>query len=118
MESENKINEVLAAPPELRHTLTLGKDEGVFDSDNNYSYVVQFKSFTVPDLNKLKEAKSDENPNPNKAMLEKAIANNFKENLEKLLWQLEVTVKEKDTGETLVLSTWLYNQDAKVQIKI
>jgi hypothetical protein len=48
--------------------------------------------------------------------MEKRIFNVFKENMEKMLWQVEVTVKNKTNESKFKLSTWLYNQNADVQI--
>ena len=50
------------------------------------------------------------------AQLEKRIFTVFKENMEKMIWQVEVTAKNKNSGETFKLSTWIYNQNAEVNI--
>ena len=47
---------------------------------------------------------------------EKKVYKVFKENMEKMIWQVEVTVKNKTNDSTCKLSTWLYNQNADVQI--
>ena len=48
--------------------------------------------------------------------MEKRIFSVFKENMEKILWQVEVTVKNKNSGETFKLNAWLYNHNADVKI--
>jgi hypothetical protein len=48
--------------------------------------------------------------------MEKRIFGIFKENMEKIIWQVEVTVKNKTNDSSFKLSRWLYNQNADVQI--
>jgi formamidopyrimidine-DNA glycosylase len=49
-------------------------------------------------------------------ILEQRIFKVFKENMEKILWQIEVTVQNKQSKEQFKLSTWIYNQNADVKI--
>jgi hypothetical protein len=48
--------------------------------------------------------------------MENKISKVFKENMEKMIWQVEVTVKNKTNDSSFKLSTWLYNPNADVQI--
>lgn len=114
---ENKINEIVANPPELRDSLTLTKEVKDFENNSNYQYSLEFKKFVVPDMNKLKNS-ADEEDDANKAQsdMEKRIWNTFKENMEKIIWQVEVVVTDKSTKDQFRLTTWLYNQNADVKI--
>ena len=37
--------------------------------------------------------------------------------MEKLVWQVEVTVEDKTTEEKFSLSTWIYDDKGKVELK-
>lgn len=114
---ENKINEIISSPPELRDSLTLTKDTKVFENNPNYQYSIEYKKFIVPDMNKLKNsADDDEAQQSSQSQMEKRVWTVFKENMEKMIWQVEVTVKDKSTEDSFKLSTWLYNQNAEVKI--
>jgi type II secretion system protein I len=115
---QNKINEVIANPPELRDSRTLAKDEKDFDDNPNYHYSIEYKKFFVPDLSKLSGNDDNKGEQSSKEQLLKRIFKVYKENMEKMLWQIEVVVKDKTTGEEFKLSTWLYNQDADVKVSL
>lgn len=114
---ENKINEIITNPPELRDALTLTKETKDIEGNSDYQTIVEYKKFFVPDMNKITgqdtDAKEEESA---QAQMEKRIFNVFKENMEKMIWQVEVTVKNKTNDSTFRLSSWIYNQNAEVQI--
>lgn len=117
---ENKINEIITNPPTFSDSLTLTKETKDVPDYSEYQTIVEYKKFFVPDMNKI-TGKSGENAESGEeesaqAQMEKRIFGVFKENMEKMLWQVEVTVKNKITGESFKLSSWLYNQGADVKI--
>lgn len=117
--AENKINEIITNPPELREALTLSKETKDVESNSDYQTVVEFKKFFVPDMNKMVSENSSEDKDKEdspEAAIEKKVYKVFKENMEKMIWQVEVTVKNKTNNSSFKLSTWLYNQNADVQI--
>jgi prepilin-type N-terminal cleavage/methylation domain-containing protein len=117
--AENKINEIIVNPPELRDSLTLSKETKDIESNTNYQITVEYKKFFVPDMNKIVSSESTEEKekeNSPMAQMEKRIFSVFKENMEKMIWQVEVTAKNKITDSKFKLSTWLYNPNADVQI--
>ncbi len=114
---ENKINEIITNPPELRDALTLSKETKDVESNKDYQYIVEYKKFFVPDMNKITgDAEAEGKEESPQAQMEKRIFKVFKDNVEKMIWQVEVTVKNKSNGSSFKLSTWLYNQNADVQI--
>lgn len=117
---ENKINEIIANPPTFSDTLTLTKETKDIENNTSYQTIVEYKKFFVPDMTKIKgNAAADESQveeDSQQAQLKKRIFTVFKENMEKMIWQVEVTVKNKTTEETFKLSAWLYNQNADVKI--
>lgn len=119
--AENKINEIITNPPVLSDNLTLTKETKDIQGFDGYQTIVEYKKFFVPDMSKITagatadgEEASDEDQKQSE--MEKRIYSVFKENMEKMLWQVEVTVKNKTSGETLKLAAWLYNQNADVKI--
>jgi prepilin-type N-terminal cleavage/methylation domain-containing protein len=114
---ENKINEIIVNPPELTEALTLAKETKEVKENKDYQTTVEYKKLFIPDMSKItgdQEAESKEESS--KAQMEKRIFKVFKENMEKMVWQVEVTVKNKTNDSSFKLSAWLYNQGADVQI--
>ncbi|MBC7540922.1 MAG: prepilin-type N-terminal cleavage/methylation domain-containing protein [Bacteriovorax sp.] len=117
--AENKINEIIVNPPELRDALTMTKETKDVEANTDYQTTVEFKKFFVPDMNQVTAddtLEGKEKENSPQAQMEKRIFKVFKDNMEKMIWQVEVTVKNKTNDSTFRLSTWLYNQNADVQI--
>lgn len=112
---ENTINDVITNPPELRDSLTLSKETKDFEKNPGYQYTIEYQKFFVPDMTKIAAKDEEKDDNPQK-VLEARIFKVFKDNMEKMLWQVEVTVKNKQTNEQFKLSTWIYNQNAEVKI--
>ena len=116
---ENKINDIIVNPPELRDALTLTKETKDIEGYPEYQTIVEFKKFFVPDMNKISgntgEDGKEKEESP-QAQMEKRIFSVFKENMEKMIWQVEVTVKNKTNDSSFHLSTWIYNQNADVKI--
>lgn len=114
---ENKINEIIINPPELKESLTLSKETKSFENYPDYQYTIEYKKLFVPDYSKLKGSKEGEQESAEDQM-EKRVFKIFKENMEKMIWQVEVTVKNKLNDSQFRLSTWLNNPNADVQIEI
>lgn len=113
--AENTINEVIENPPELRESLTVTPETKTFEKNEDYEYTITYKKMIIPDISKMRG--NDENNEDSNADLEARLFTQVKENLEKILWQVEVRVKNKITNETFSLSTWLYNDMAQVKIE-
>ncbi|MBC7427088.1 MAG: prepilin-type N-terminal cleavage/methylation domain-containing protein [Bacteriovorax sp.] len=118
---ENKLNDIISNPPTLSDSLTLTKDTKDVENDSNYQTIVEFKKFTVPDVTKIMgnpgaEEGGQSEEQSQQAQMQKRIFTVYKENMEKMIWQVEVTVRSKLTSETFRLSSWIYNQQADVKI--
>ncbi|MBT3584987.1 MAG: prepilin-type N-terminal cleavage/methylation domain-containing protein [Halobacteriovoraceae bacterium] len=104
-----KLNEVILDPPDLKDSLTVAPVKKSFEGYPDYEYTITYKKFLIPDLSKIQgESAGESNP------FEKQIFSQIKENMEKLLWQVNVLVKSKATNSSYGLTTWLYNAKAKV----
>lgn len=113
---ENKINDIIVNPPELRDSLTLSKETKDVEANKDYQYTVEYKKFFIPDMNKITGEEEADREESAQAQMEKRIFKVFKENMEKMLWQVEVTVKNKTNDSSFKLSSWIYNQNADVKI--
>ena len=115
---ENKINDIVTNPPELRDSLTMSKETKADEKNPDYIVTVEYKKFFVPEMSKIvgNEGDDKKQEESNQSQLEKRIFKIFKDNMEKMLWQVEVTVKNKNTDSQLKFSSWLYNNNAEVQI--
>jgi len=113
---QNKINEIIVNPPELRDSLTLTKEVKDVDGYPNYQYSIEYKKFTVPDMTKLQNSADEDEEDKKQSSFEKMLFDTFKENMEKIIWQVEVVIKDKTTEDTFRASTWLYNNNAEVNV--
>jgi len=116
-----KINEIIIKPPQFREALTLTTETASFENDKNYEAKITYKRLKIPDMKKIM-GKDEEDENDNKggnAPGSNAIADNFmnkiKENLQEMIWQVEVQVVNKDSKASYTLSTWLTNTEAAVK---
>ncbi len=113
--AERVINEIIVNPPPLDRSLLIGKpDVKKFDDFPNFTYTVRYKEFKIPDINKLKEKDPNQALQENESLLEKMISEKVVENIEKLVWQVEVEIRNEDSGLNYLVSTWLYNREAQI----
>ncbi len=117
-----KINETILDPPVFTESLDGKKDTKTFDAPNDgYSYEVYFKKLEVPDFEEvLMGGKSDDIKDNNQQVdaIKKLVFTQLKENIEKIIWQVQVTITNKETGFNFTLSTWIMNPDQPVELKI
>ena len=111
------IDETTVDPPVFRESLTLSPETKKFEDDEKYTYTKLWKRLTIPDIQKIQgsDPLEQEGKQDQQGALQKRIYDNVKKNLEKMVWQLEVTVKSEITENKFVLSTWFYDDKAKVQ---
>lgn len=115
--AELKVNELIINPPDLTESLTLTPQTSDFEDWPNYSYSINYQKFLVPDLSKIEgeDPSQDRQEASQQRELEKKVFETVKENMEKLLWQIEVKVTDKTTQESYLVTTWIYNHNAEVQ---
>jgi len=123
---EEKINDLVLEPPELRESITLVPIEKNFDNivkgdeRDNYQYKIIWKKFFFP-IGKIVTAaqKKDEESGEDSGVvkgIQPSLLQKIQENVEQMIWQLTVEVKNKKTGYTFSLTTWVKNKDAKVEM--
>lgn len=117
---EQKINEILLHPPEFKDNLTLSKEIKTFEKYPEYEYILEWKKLKIPDLGKMQGADQKEDQlEESKAAasgIQKTLMSKLKENMEKLIWQFEVTIKNKETGFIYSASSWIMNEKHEVKI--
>jgi len=120
----NKINELIIDHPKLTESLTLSKETKSFEEKGfeNYQYTIEYKKLEIP-VEAMMGGGDDENadaPEQNAAnkLFQDKIMKQFKENMERLIWQLVVTVENKETGFSYSLSTWLDNPEAPIKVSL
>ena len=117
--AESKINEVILDPPTFTNATASDKETKNFEDEGfkHYKYTIEYKKLEIPDLNQLM-GKSDEEDNPNEDnknnAIKKMVFKKLKDNMEKILWQVKVTITNTETDYKYDLSTWVTNPDAKI----
>jgi type II secretory pathway pseudopilin PulG len=122
---EEKINEIKLSPPPLNDQLTLTPETGVFKGEpdsgrDQFEYSIEYKRFTLPDIFQLANAGEEEDisdslSNQPNAMMGQ-VFKQIQENIKNLIWQVSVTVKNKETDHICVLSAWINNPEAEIKI--
>lgn len=135
---ERKINELILDPPKFTNATTNMKETKTFEEADfkNYEYTLEMKPLIIPDFAQLfaqkggADDKAKENydgdyfnektvgqPQRNSG-LEKLVFSEMKRNIEKILWQVRVTVTNKETKYNFTLATFITNYNEKVQLNI
>lgn len=134
--AERKINELVMDPPKFTNADQNRKETKTFEENDfkNYEYTLEIKKLTIPDFAQLFSQKggasddasesyegdyyNDNTKNQRNAALEKMIFEELKKNIEKILWQVRVTVTNKETKYNFTLSTYITNYNERVQLNV
>ncbi len=117
---EQKINELILNPPEFGEALTLKKDSGKFEGNEDYEWSVEYARMKIPDISTLMNSESEEGTeeqNDPASGAKKMIIGKLIKNIEELVWQTRVTVKDKRTDFSYTLSYWPINPNAKISFQ-
>lgn len=115
--TEMKLNEIIENPPDLRENLLLAPETKSFEDYPEYEYKIEYQKFLIPDLSKIKGNSEEESGQSEMAILQARLFNTVKDNIEKMVWQVRVTVRNKETDYSFDLATWLYNKEAKIKLE-
>lgn len=134
--AERKINELILDPPKFSNaTANLTETKTFEEADfKNYEYTLEIRKLTIPDFAQLfaqkdsttQEAKenydgdyfSEGAKGQRNSNLEKMVFEELRKNIEKILWQARVTVRNKETKYNYTLSTFLTNYNERIQLNI
>lgn len=111
---ENKLNEIIIDPPELKESLTMTAETGKFENHPNYQFSIQYKRFKIPDLQKITGGDSEDDDSGADSGFKTKLMDSIKKNMEEILWQVEVSVTNTSTNFSYQISSWLLNPEAKV----
>lgn len=116
--AQMKINEIIVTPPPLRETLlTETKDEKEFEEFPGYFYSVLLQKITIPDYASFVETDGSEDIHPDKnSEIKQKIVETVVENMQKLIWQIEITITHRESNRSHTVSSWLYNNKAKLKL--
>lgn len=114
--AQMQYNLTLLDPPDFSRPVVDGKKETKsFEDYPGYQYTLLYKPVFIPDIDKILGTETDRE-DPDKQM-KKRIMQEFKENMEKLVWQISITVTNKTTKATFEIAGWTYYPEAKVKFK-
>ena len=117
--AELKMNEALTDVKKFTNATENDPDTGIFEIEGfkNYKYKVEYKKNVFPDFAQLSGKDEDEEDlQDNGSAIKKAIFEKLKKNMEKLIWQIKVTVTNADSGYSTELTSWVTNEEAKLDV--
>jgi type II secretion system protein I len=118
------LNEQMIEPPEVKITAGNVKIDPIqsrkfktFEDNEQYEYAINTYKISIPDFDKIVDTGDKSQEENQQQGTEKLIYNKFKENMEKLVFQIIITVRHKTSGQVYDLSTWFY-KDGEVKLGI
>lgn len=120
--AEMKMNEIQLDPPRFTNATDNTKESKNFDIEGykNYKYIIEYKKLKIPNINELtgKDEKDDPNRESRNNAIKKTVFKKLKENMERMIWQVKVTVinTETDGDYAYELTSWITNREAKIDI--
>jgi len=131
--AENTINDILISPPPLKENGLSKPETKKFEQDgfDDYEYDLEFKPFDIPDgiMKQFSAGLSgssgedeggddgeEQAENPQTQAL-KLLMKEFQDNLKKALWQVRVTVRNKESGQEYFLASFLRNPQYQIKFK-
>jgi prepilin-type N-terminal cleavage/methylation domain-containing protein len=130
--AEKKLQMILLSPPALEESLTLTPKTGNFTDDGypDIEFSIEFKRMTLPSYQVFFSApapqeednasseESDPAPDQKQEAYTKKIYEIMKKNMEEMVWQIKVTVKEKETEFPYQLTTLINNEKAQINMNL
>ena len=114
---EEVINQVVLDPPEMNAGLTLAPQTKKFEDEyENYQYTIEYRKIEMPDLSGLSLSNNEEQKSI--SMIQNRIYKQIKNNIEKILWQVAVTVTNLNNEESYTISTWIKDPKEKVRVSL
>ncbi|MCY4524271.1 MAG: prepilin-type N-terminal cleavage/methylation domain-containing protein [Halobacteriovoraceae bacterium] len=109
---QTKLNEIILTPPNYTESLTLTNEVSTFEDQSNYEFEIEYRRLEIPDPAKLNEEQQNEQESPLESKVTTRVINIMKE----VIWQVIVTVRNKETKESFDASAWLINNKAKINV--
>jgi prepilin-type N-terminal cleavage/methylation domain-containing protein len=121
--AERTINEVLINPPVFTNATDKEIETKDFTEESlaKYKYTIEYKKLEIPDLNQLMGKQDNEDDtsydttNRNQgAAIQKMVFEKLKKNIEQIIWQVKVTITNKQNNYTYQLTSWITNPKARI----
>ena len=111
---KNELNKIILEPPRtFGPSLFIGPgDSKPIEGAEKYTRTIKYKEFFLPNFNKLQGMDAKEGSSGYEAKIYQEV----KTNLQKMIYQVEVTVTNKETGFNFTLSTFIQDAGASVQL--
>ena len=110
---QKKLNEIILAPPSYTESLTLSNEISTFEEESGYEFEIEYRRLTIPDPARLAgEEEGEAGGNDLKRRITTKVINLMKE----LIWQVVVTIRNKESKRSFNASTWLLNSKAKIDV--
>ena len=117
--AEEVMDHIILLPPELSSALTLAPETKKFEDEyENYEYTIEYKKIELPNLRELNNQGPEQEESPINQNIQQKIYQQIKSNIENLLWQVAVRVKNTISQRTYTLSTWIKHPKAKVKVAL
>ena len=113
---ELKMNElVLEPPPFQENLLTEFEDEQKFEDFPGYVYSVRIHPFMLSDYLAALGQGPDSEEYQEQGELYRRVFNLVAKNVQKIIWQVEITVTHISSERSLSASRFFYNRDASIE---
>ncbi len=110
------INEYVSTPRDFSESMLLAPETKTYEPDENFEYTIAWSKLKLPDFNQLlPEDQRVEEGAEGTAGVQKSLMDQIKNNLQEGLWQLKVTVKNKELNYSYSLSTWIENPKSPIK---
>ena len=131
---EQKMQEILINTPKFSNAMVDLKETKTFEDKDfsGYSWTIEWKKLKVPDFGKIfasgaaagaegsedNKYYDDDNKAQRNNSVETMVFDKLKENIERIVWQVRLTVTNKETKYSYSLSRWVTNYDEPVQLNL
>lgn len=116
--TERKINESILNLPKFTNATENDIKTGNFEEEGfkQYKFKIEYKKLEFPDFGQItgKSEDEDDDNSSESSGIEKKIYDKLKKNMEEIIWQIRVTVTNSETDYSYELTSWVINDNAKV----
>ncbi len=114
--AELKMNETLIADLKFTNATENDPESGAFEIEGfkNYKYLVEFKKLELPEFEAIMGKSEEDNAQQEVDVLKKTVYTKMKKNIEKIIWQVKVTVTNSLTGAKYELNSWVNDKNARI----
>ncbi len=110
------MNETIATPRDFSESMLLSPETKTFEKNENFEYTIAWSKLKFPEFNQLlSEEERVEEGAEGSAGVQKSLMDQIKNNLQEGLWQLKVTVRNKELNYSYTLSTWIENPKSPIK---